>query len=587
MDRSNFFYRQKVSEAELDEAFDDAETAMQDLATDIGLEGIIGGAVITENSPTGMTVLASASCRGYDQAGQRIYYAPQQTVDCSVDYLGVSTTPAAGKYATLMLTIAFDRLLDDLRTDGNGASVYYRRYESFAIKVTKGADAAASPSTPPSAPSDELILCDIEIQDVTANIVNAMIDTSRRQDFQWTDADKIGVTAGAWTKIDSAVTEVQSALDSVDTELISRDASGYIDEHLLPDGATRDLGSASYVWGEAHVTDETIYNSILAAAGGETIGSASKQFAAFLSALTMYGDILPNSTGADLGSAAARFDAFLEAAKVYGSLLAGSNGIDLGDASNRFDAFLNLINYYGNLGGTFQFSSPQTVTLLVPVNNFESVNGTDWDWDATGAYLTCTAASKSVLIYFDALHGADIDTVEIRWAQASSTGMGASIASLDEDNAVTPVGSSKTITTIDGSTNWDTIDSGLAETVDLAAAHYRVGVSTLAAVAHKIYMLRVTYNVTSSRPPFIAADLRPLPDTLRGPPARAGAIRRRCPRASRRRCLAHPAPIQPTPRPSFFPYRMDRRHCGWGPRFPCCTPPPSPPRSSSPRSSVS
>ena len=50
-DRTDFYFRQKVTEAELDLAFTLLEKADRDLAADIGIYGIVSGAEPTPHTP--------------------------------------------------------------------------------------------------------------------------------------------------------------------------------------------------------------------------------------------------------------------------------------------------------------------------------------------------------------------------------------------------------------------------------------------------------------------------------------------------------------------------------------------------------
>ena len=50
-DRVDFYFRQRVTEAELDLACELLEQADRDLAADIGIYGIVTGAVPTQHSP--------------------------------------------------------------------------------------------------------------------------------------------------------------------------------------------------------------------------------------------------------------------------------------------------------------------------------------------------------------------------------------------------------------------------------------------------------------------------------------------------------------------------------------------------------
>ena len=52
-DRVDFYFRQRVSEAELDLAFEQLEQADHDLAADLKIHGIISGALRTRGRPHG------------------------------------------------------------------------------------------------------------------------------------------------------------------------------------------------------------------------------------------------------------------------------------------------------------------------------------------------------------------------------------------------------------------------------------------------------------------------------------------------------------------------------------------------------
>ncbi len=92
-------FRQKVTEAELDLAFDLLEKADRNLAADLGIYGIISGAAPTQHSPVpDLTVDLTAPARAYDNLGQRIFFGTGQVVDCSVDHAGIPTeVPVAGQ----------------------------------------------------------------------------------------------------------------------------------------------------------------------------------------------------------------------------------------------------------------------------------------------------------------------------------------------------------------------------------------------------------------------------------------------------------------------------------------------------------
>lgn len=182
-DRRDYFFRQKVTEAELDEGFDLLEQADRALASDHGLWGILQNCDVTEKSGTpDLSVDVSGPGVAYDQQGQRLNFSGSaQNVDCSLDEGGASTavvTPSNTRWLSVFL--AFDRELADPRTDGASSTVYFERNEAVQFNVVAGAEHASSPVRP-SLRGDEILLADILLTHGHTQIVNADIDKSRTQ----------------------------------------------------------------------------------------------------------------------------------------------------------------------------------------------------------------------------------------------------------------------------------------------------------------------------------------------------------------------------------------------------------------------
>jgi len=92
--RRYFYFKQRVTDAELREAFDGPEGAVWNLAKDMGVFGVSTGGSVAEESPvTGLRVVVDGPMIGYTQDGKRVYVSTDQIVDCSVDYLGNPTVP--------------------------------------------------------------------------------------------------------------------------------------------------------------------------------------------------------------------------------------------------------------------------------------------------------------------------------------------------------------------------------------------------------------------------------------------------------------------------------------------------------------
>lgn len=215
-DRRDYFFKQRVTESELDAGFEKLEEAGWNLAADIGIYGIISGAVPTQHSPVAnLTIDLTGPAKSYDRFGRRVYLGTDQNVDVSVDENGVPTTVATvGHERWLAVFVGFDRNLDDERIDGNGQAVFFVRDESFQIIVRQGASAAAGTAVKVALDDQLLLVCDIKRSQGVATILDAVIDTSRRQGFVMTDAEHIELAEHVWSVVTSGT--VQGALEELD-----------------------------------------------------------------------------------------------------------------------------------------------------------------------------------------------------------------------------------------------------------------------------------------------------------------------------------------------------------------------------------
>ncbi|HJL14129.1 MAG TPA: hypothetical protein RMH99_00665 [Sandaracinaceae bacterium LLY-WYZ-13_1] len=220
-DRTDFHFRQRVTEAELDLAFEQLERADRDLAADIGVRGIIAGAVPAPHSPVAdLTIDLTAPARAYDRLGQRIFFGSGQRVDCSVDHAGLPTeVPTAGEERWLGVFLRFERQLSDPRTDGNSREVFFRRDEAFELVVRQGPAAAAGSASRVALQPDELLVCEVLRRNGQTQILATDIATSRREAFVFASGDAVEVLTGTWRTLAPAVGTVQASFDEVDAEL--------------------------------------------------------------------------------------------------------------------------------------------------------------------------------------------------------------------------------------------------------------------------------------------------------------------------------------------------------------------------------
>ncbi len=182
--RRDYYFKQPVTEAELDEGFDLLEQADRAIMGDLGLFGIMQNVDATEKSGTpDLSVDVSGPGVGYDQDGQRLAFSgSSQNVDVSVDEGAASTAVATpGNEKWLSIFLAFDRLLGDPRTDGTGVTVFFDRDESFAFNVVQGAEAGGGAAVRPSLRSDEILVADVLIDFGLTQVFNANVSKTRTE----------------------------------------------------------------------------------------------------------------------------------------------------------------------------------------------------------------------------------------------------------------------------------------------------------------------------------------------------------------------------------------------------------------------
>jgi hypothetical protein len=220
-DRVDYYFRQRVTEAELDLGFELLERADRNLVSDLGVRGIIGGAVPAPREPVAdLTIDLTAPARAYDRLGQRVFFGTGQRVDCSTDHAGLPTeVPGAGEERWLGVFIRFERLLSDPRTDGNSREVFFRRDESFAVYVRQGPAAPSGAAPRVALEPDALLVCDVRRRNGQTQIVATDIDVSRREAFVFATGDAVGILTGAWSTLAPAANTAQASLDAVDAAL--------------------------------------------------------------------------------------------------------------------------------------------------------------------------------------------------------------------------------------------------------------------------------------------------------------------------------------------------------------------------------
>lgn len=180
--RRQYYYRQRVTEGELNAGFDGLESADRAIMVDSAAIGIMSGLVAAQAVSPNLTTDISAGT-AYDQQGRRLRVPSLQNLSVAVDYNNVSTTVAGvGNEKWLSVFLRFTRALSDPRVDGNAATIYFQQDESFQFYVTQGSEAGSGLATRPSLETDKILICDILRTYGDTTVSTADISTTRRQD---------------------------------------------------------------------------------------------------------------------------------------------------------------------------------------------------------------------------------------------------------------------------------------------------------------------------------------------------------------------------------------------------------------------
>lgn len=184
--RKIYYFKQPVTETELNAGFAYLEAADRALMTDQAFVGVLqNGGVVQHTGTPNLSVDIAGNAVCYDQNGQRISWPTTQNVDVSQDSTHVSTSVAGvGNEKWVSVFAQFVRVLSDPRTDGNNTTVYFDQAESFQFLVTQGAEATIGSAPRPALQSVGVLLADVHMIHSQTQVLNADIDvTTRRQDI--------------------------------------------------------------------------------------------------------------------------------------------------------------------------------------------------------------------------------------------------------------------------------------------------------------------------------------------------------------------------------------------------------------------
>lgn len=186
MDLYDFYYRQIVTQSEMDWVFAAAEQADHNISVDDLMTGIVDGLDVSENGAGADLSVDITSGVAYTSDGARVAESEALTnLDCSVDEYGVSTDVATpGNERWLTVFARFTRLLQEPKIDGSGLQVYTKQLEDCELIVHQGAEAVIGVATRPALIDGAVLLADINLVYGQTTIQTAThIFENRRQDW--------------------------------------------------------------------------------------------------------------------------------------------------------------------------------------------------------------------------------------------------------------------------------------------------------------------------------------------------------------------------------------------------------------------
>jgi hypothetical protein len=367
--RRNYYYRELVTNAELNAGFQGLEDADHNLMLDLSMVGIASGAVVTQHAGTpNLTVDVTGPGIAYDEFGQRILIPSLQTKDVSVDDSSTATTVSGvGNEKWVSLFVKFQRNLSDPRVDGNSNTVYFQSDESYKWSVIQGSEAPVGTATRPALATDGILLADIQRTQGQTQILNANISTSRRQDMLVASGSPQALRRGL---LKDALTDFVGWYNNHVTGVADRHTAAMVD--WTAGGATWAGGtSPAFSNGTSQVTISKIINDLAALTSGasgahrsgcdarsnwldSTTNVATTTFAAINKIIT---DLTGHSSPVSCGATKVGF-------ATSGSLLSS----DVGDALTELDTGWGKLTRNNTWGNTQTFTNAIVLNADPPIS---------------------------------------------------------------------------------------------------------------------------------------------------------------------------------------------------------------------------
>lgn len=425
MNMPDFYFEQLVTEAFLDLVFDWTEQAdlaiRQDVLNPLDGSGDPRGAIhrggeITPTASPSMSVKAT-SMVATDPDGRRVYWGEEQTIDCTLDYLGVSTTAdlTSGEERYLGLFAEFDRELTEERIDGNGVSVYTQQLESFEIKVYAGAKAGTGSALPPATPAGKVRLANVKIVYNQTQILTADIeyDTASYLRDDWVRLTGTELGDFVFGNPYKAIEQLFDWLDDV-----AGGGATFSSTSNWHDGSALVSTAMSAAINE-------IVSDLANSAGSDRVGAAAHTTA------NNYCDLADGSVQDQMRTVADNVDghingdapAHADTAVTAGSKAGSPNSLATGSVGSQLTSLISYVNARARKASTETISSTWTHTANLVMNSILRLgDGPDYyirgDGDTSGKYYTLFrrgSSGFSRLLYSGGYTGSIIWAYNLYW----------------------------------------------------------------------------------------------------------------------------------------------------------------------------
>jgi hypothetical protein len=203
MDQHEFYYKQLVTEDDLNDLTSFADAAEKHLASDISEYGVFSGLLVSPTGPASTSVIVSSGIARDQNSGTRMALLLAQTVACDQDEFGDPTyadlAPLFGRWCSIY--VRPKTVLSDPRVDGHGVPLWYTETESLEFIIhrvaAQGPIALRATAARPGVLTTAVLLADIWFEAGSTTIEAGDLEVNRREDYYRASVSGTDIIAGS------------------------------------------------------------------------------------------------------------------------------------------------------------------------------------------------------------------------------------------------------------------------------------------------------------------------------------------------------------------------------------------------------